>query len=224
MNGELRPKWLRYWHTAQALAIFGLLATGLSMHYSDVDLVLIPFETAVEAHNILGIITGVLWIVFGITNALSGNIRFYRLSAHNFLSDSICQMRYYLKGMFVGDPPPFEPSPKEKFNPLQKLSYAMAMYLLIPGALITGLILLAPILVPDHVLGNSGLWPVALAHLSMGYLLSIFLLTHMYLATTGDTVSSLTKDIFLGTSCSEKAPPSSEKVSTAIKDGPGELQ
>ena len=26
MNGELRPKWLRYWHTAQALAIFGLLA------------------------------------------------------------------------------------------------------------------------------------------------------------------------------------------------------
>ena len=57
---------------------------------------------------------------------------------------------------------------------------------------------LFPIVAPERALGRAGLWPLAMLHLCVGYLLTLFLVVHIYLATTGETFFTLYREIITG--------------------------
>jgi thiosulfate reductase cytochrome b subunit len=190
------PLWLRLWHGAQALLFFGLIATGLCMHYAASDWAFIPFEIAVHVHNACGIATAFLWLIFVVSNAITGHVRHYIPTDFHIIHSAWMQIWYYLFGMFRGEPPPVTPGLRN--NPAQQLSYAIAMYVLMPISVVSGVLLLFPILAPERALGRAGLWPMAILHLSVGYLLTLFLVVHMYLATTGETFFSLIREIITG--------------------------
>ncbi len=194
----LYPVWLRAWHGVNAIGIVILIITGLSMQFSNPDYSFINFELAVNLHNIFGIIVTIGYLVFIIGNIATPNKKYYRMKRKGLRKRLLKQLRFYTWGMFKGEKPPFPVSEKRKFNPLQKLSYLAVMYLFVPVAIITGIALLFPELIIEEVYTVSGIFLTAILHASMGFLISIFLIVHLYVASIGKNPLTNFKSIITG--------------------------
>lgn len=203
---EVNPLWLRAWHWLQAFCLLGLMVTGIVMHYADAGWNLLPFRAAVLTHDVLGIAALALWVGFATMNLLSGNISHYIPRGHG-IRDLYRQVRHYAWGMFRGESAPFPLTFREKFNPVQKMTYVIVMYVLLPVSALSGGLLMAPELAPSTALGGGGLWPMAMLHLTVGWLLALFLIFHIYLATTGEHISTLYEEMITGMRTSDMPPP-----------------
>ncbi len=93
--------------------------------------------------------------------------------------------------MFKGEKHPFPVTEKSKFNPLQKFSYVLAMYVAVPLLIISGTGLLFPEITITKFFGVSGLILTDILHITMGFFLSIFMIIHIYTCTLGEKPTSL---------------------------------
>lgn len=183
----LYPLWVRLWHWLDALLFLALVFSGASMHFAGSGW-LLGMETAVRVHNTAGILLTLGWLGFIVGNAVTDNGRHYRVRWRGFISRLVSQGRYYAYGIFDNAPHPFQPSADEKFNTLQQLSYLGVMYGLMPLLVISGWAFLFSAQLPETLFGIDSVWLVAMAHLSIAYALVLFLLVHLYVITTGETV------------------------------------
>ncbi len=190
--------WIRHWHWANAVTILALIVTGISLHYADTKGMLVPFDLSRDVHNIAGIVLCAIYGFFLIANIVSGNWLQYVPSGPNYGKRLWIQARFYLWDCFFGRPHPHHPSVKRNFNDLQQIVYWAVMYVLMPLLLISGLLFLWPELAPDRIMGVDGLLPVAIAHYIFGYMISLFMLGHMYLSTMGDTPTTSLKTMLTG--------------------------
>jgi len=161
-------------------------------------ILVVSFARAVKWHNIAAILLIMNYIVFVIGNIATGNGKYYRITGKNFLSDLGTQLRYYSGGMFKGKKRPFPVTEEHKFNPLQKFSYVVAMYIAFPLLIISGLGLMFPETVLNRFLGISGLILTDILHITMGFCLSLFMLIHIYTCTLGSKPTSLFKSMLSG--------------------------
>lgn len=189
----LYPKWIRAWHIINALMFIILIVTGISMQYTDKEnsAYIVGFAKAVKWHNFAALVLTAGYVVFIIGNAFTDNKKYYRIRRENFWSELMTQLRYYSLGMFRGEKHPFPVTMERKFNPLQKFTYVLAMYLGMPLLIITGIVLLFPEIVLNNVFGMSGLLINDVLHITTGFLLSIFMLIHIYTCTLGAKPTSL---------------------------------
>ncbi|HPE43422.1 MAG TPA: cytochrome b/b6 domain-containing protein [Bacteroidales bacterium] len=194
----LYPIWLRFWHAINALMFLILLATGLSMQYSNPDWPLIRFDLAVQFHNIAGIIVSFNYLIFLLGNLTTSNGAYYKINWKTLISDLIKQMNYYLFGVFKKQATPFPVNEERKFNPLQKFTYVLTMYGMMPVIIITGLALLFPELIIEKVFQSSGIFLTALLHTVIGFMLSMFLVIHVYFSTMGSSPVSNFKSMING--------------------------
>ena len=183
-----------------AVIIIVLIVTGLSMQYTDKQgyILVVGFAKAVKWHNIAAIMLTFNYIFFVMGNVLTGNGKYYRTGRKNFISDLGKQLRYYAWGMFKGEKHPFPITLERKFNPLQKLTYVLAMYVAFPLLIISGLGLLFPETVLNRFFNISGLILTDLLHITMGFFLSIFMIIHVYTCTLGSKPGSLFKSMLSG--------------------------
>lgn len=179
------PIWLRIWHGINALSILVLIFTGINMQYANQNFKLMDFELAVNLHNIFGITVTFNYLLFFIGNMMTSNKKYYRLKMKGLIKRLILQVNYYTSGMFKNENPPFPLNEKRKFNPMQKVTYLLAMYIFVPGLIITGLALLFPETIIEEVYSLSGIFMTAVLHASLGFLVSIFLVIHLYVASIG---------------------------------------
>lgn len=194
----LYPVWLRIWHGFNALGIIALIITGISMQSSMESAQLVEFNTIVNIHNIAGTLVALGYIVYFIGNMVTPNGKFYLVKPQGFLTKPMKQAIYYAWGMFHGMNPPFPISEKRKFNPLQKYSYILVMYLAVPIVIITGVALLFPELIIDKVYTFSGVFVTAIVHSAMGFFISIFLIIHLYIVSMGKSPVDNFKSIITG--------------------------
>jgi thiosulfate reductase cytochrome b subunit len=194
----LYPIWLRFWHAINAFMFLVLLATGLSMQYSNPDLPLIRFDLAVQYHNIAGLVVTFNYLIFLFGNLSTSNGNFYKINLKTLFADLLKQLNYYLFGVFKKQATPFPINKDRKFNPLQKFTYVVTMYGMMPVIIITGLALLFPELIIDKVFQSSGVFLTAFLHTIVGFLLSMFLVIHVYFSTMGSTPSSNFKSMVDG--------------------------
>ena len=179
------PVWLRIWHGINALGILMLIFTGINMQYANPGFKLMDFELAVNLHNIAGILVSANYLLFVFGNLRTSNHKFYRIKLRGLYKRLKLQVEYYTTGLFKNQNPPYPLSEKRKFNPMQKVSYLLVMYLFVPGLVITGLGLLFPELIIENVYQVSGIFLTAVLHASLGFLVSIFLIIHLYVASIG---------------------------------------
>jgi thiosulfate reductase cytochrome b subunit len=179
----LYPKWIRAWHVINAVLFLILIVTGLSMQYTDKENAsyVVGFAKAVKWHNFAAIILTINYIIFVTGNLFTKNGRYYKIGKENFLKELVSQLKYYSWGMFKGEKHPFPVTEERKFNPLQKLTYVLAMYVAVPLLIISGI----------GFLGMSGLLLTDILHITMGFFLSIFMLIHIYTCTLGAKPTSL---------------------------------
>lgn len=184
----------RFWHWAQAALIFFLALTGFEVHGS---YRFFGFGQAVKLHGFAATTLLVL-IVFAI---------FWHLTTGEWqqyvptLSNLRAQAEYYVFGIFRNAPHPTRKTVLSKLNPLQKLTYAGLKVLLIPVVVASGL-LYAFYRIPQRhevvSLNVRALEPIALVHTLGAFALLAFLLAHLYLMTTGHTVTSNLKAMITG--------------------------
>ena len=194
----MQPLWLRIWHWTNATLILALIVSGVSLHFADPTAMLLPFSLARDVHNIAGLALCAAYVFFVVANIVSGNWWYYVPKPEHFFRNCWLQSRYYLWDNFWGRPHPFPLTTEKSFNALQQIIYWMIMYLLMPALLLTGVIFLWPELAPDRIMGVDGLLPVAVAHYVFGFILFLFMLGHMYLATLGNTPTSLLRMMITG--------------------------
>lgn len=194
----LYPLWLRIWHWFNAICFFVLILTGLNLHYAGTWISFVNFEYSRLWHNIFGILLSVNYIIFIIGNILTGNLKHYIPKISGIFERLVIQGKYYLVGVFKGESHPYHTGIEQKFNPLQQMAYLFIMYLFMPLVVISGLVLFFPETAPDTIGGMGGIWPVAIFHISIGYVLSFFMFAHIYLATHGKTVTSNFKGMIDG--------------------------
>lgn len=184
------PVWIRIWHWINGLMFLLLIVTGLSMQYASPDYPLIRFDLAVSVHNIAGIIVTIAYFVFVIGNLVTSNGKFYTFKLSEIFVQLKLQIIYYTFGIFKHSPAPFPLSESRKFNPLQKVSYVFAMYAFVPVLIISGLGLLFPEIIIPKVFGISGIHLTDLIHIISGFVLSVFMVIHIYFCTIGKTPTS----------------------------------
>lgn len=196
----LYPVWVRIWHVLNALLVIILIITGISMQYTDKEeyVLVVGFARAVKWHNIAAILLTVNYGLFVLGNLIGGNGKYYKIKKENFYSELWKQLKYYSWGMFRGEKRPFPVTLERKFNPLQKLSYVLAMYVAMPLIIISGLGLMFPETVLNRFMGISGLILTDILHITMGFCLSVFLIVHIYTCTLGSKPASLFKSIISG--------------------------
>jgi thiosulfate reductase cytochrome b subunit len=189
----LYPKWIRAWHVINAILFLILIITGLSMQYTDKanPSYIVGFAIAVKWHNYSAIVLTINYIIFVTGNLVTRNGRYYKVKRENFLKELFQQLKYYSWGMFNGEKHPFPVTEERKFNPLQKFSYVLAMYVAIPLLIISGIGLLFPEITINSFFGVSGLILTDILHITMGFFLSVFMVIHVYTCTLGAKPTSL---------------------------------
>lgn len=160
------------------------------MHYASPGTTIIPFEVSVSLHNITGILLSVLYLVFILGNIYTGNGKYYKIVWKGLISRTKKQFIFYTVGIFKKQDPPFPFSEKRKFNPMQLFSYVIVMYIFMPFLIITGIALLFPEYIPTQIFMKSGIHITDLIHITAGFILSIFMVVHIYFCTLGPKVSS----------------------------------
>lgn len=194
----LYPLWIRIWHWTNALMFLVLIVTGLSMQYSSPDYPMIRFDWAVSMHNISGVIVIISYLYFIIVNRFSRNRKYYQFIRKGFLDRLMKQFIYYTIGIFKNEQPPFPITEERKFNPMQKFSYLIVMYLGMPALIVTGIALLYPEIIIPNVGGLSGIHLTDLVHIITGFGLSVFMAIHVYFCTIGATTTSNFKSMMNG--------------------------
>ncbi len=192
------PLWLRLWHLLNAIFIITLILTGISMQYSNVNSPFIRFDLAVSLHNLSGILLTISYFLFFAGNIFSANGKHYRLRIKGLSNKLLKQFKYYAFEVFKGKEPPYPVNVNRKFNPLQKVSYSFTMYLALPLLFVTGWALLFPEFILRSLFGFSGIFLTAQLHIVMGFLISIFLIIHLYVSTMGKTPGSNFRSIVTG--------------------------
>ena len=194
----LYPIWIRLWHAVNAISFILLLATGFSLHFASPEGSLIPFGVSVGIHNAAAIILTFNYGIFVIGNMISGNGMFYRKWRKNLWPKLWKQFVFYAVGIFKGEEHPFPITKKQKFNPLQKVAYVFAMYFGMPILIISGIGLMFPERISNTIFNVSGLLFYDVVHIVVGFVLSIFLVIHLYTCTLGDTPGTLFKSMING--------------------------
>jgi len=187
----------RFWHWLQAIAIIGLIFTGLIVHAPDV-FGLFSFSTAVYVHNALALVLLINAVLAVFYHFASGEIRNYLIEPKGFFSQAITQATFYLKGIFRGEKHPFEKTPDKKLNPLQKITYVAILNILLPLQIITGMLIWGAQHFPKFLAGIGGLGLLVPVHSLIAWFFAAFLIMHLYLTTTGHTVTSAIKAMVVG--------------------------
>jgi thiosulfate reductase cytochrome b subunit len=188
----------RIWHWIQAAALILLLLTGFAIHYPVGFGIFGTLARAVTWHSWAGL--------FLILNAFLG--LFYHLTAdkyHHYLprmddfsQGAILQARFYLYGIFKGEPHPYEADARHKLNPLQKLTYLALLNILLPYQIFTGALMWGANRWPELFARFGGLKVLGPAHTLGSFLFATFLITHIYLTTTGKTPLALLRAMITG--------------------------
>lgn len=187
----------RAWHWTNALGFLLLVLSGLNIHFARDFNLFGTLSTAMAVHNVTGLFVTVDYLVWAIYMVRSRRLRYYLPGRDDLGSGLVRQARYYLAGIFRGAPHPFEEGKSRKFNPLQKWTYLGVMAVLLPLQVGTGLWLLY-LIYRWQLAGAADFRILGVTHTVGAVLLTVFLVIHLYLATTGATPGALVRMMVTG--------------------------
>jgi thiosulfate reductase cytochrome b subunit len=208
------PGFERFWHWTQAGLILFLALTGFEIHGS---LRFFGFEQAVELHGTAALALMVL-VAFAIFwHLTTGEWRQYLPTFRNLRE----QVAYYAVGIFRSAAHPVRKSRVSKLNPLQRLVYLALKVLVIPVVVSSGLVYMLYRYPQRHgieALDVSGLEAIAVLHTAGAFLLVAFLVGHVYLITTGRTLSSNLEAMITGYENLEPEPASPHSPAVEVEE------
>lgn len=181
----------RLWHWSQAGLIIFMLLTGFEIHGT---YTVFGFEKAVDYHVVAAWTLVGVWVFAIFWHLTTGEWRQYIPTFERIVAIS----NYYASGIFKGEPHPFKPTTQQKHNPLQRLTYLAILTLLSPLIWVTGWLYLFYADWARWGISSLQLEWVAVGHTIGAFLMLAFLISHVYLITTGHKITSQVKAMITG--------------------------
>ncbi len=182
----------RFWHWAQAALIIFMMVSGFEVHGA---YKLLGFKSAVEMHTIAAWSLITLWVFAVFWHLTTGEWKQYIPT----MEKVDAMFKYYLTGIFTHAPHPFRQTTLTKHNPLQRLAYLFFMLVISPVIWFSGWFYLFyadwSAWGADKYLSLE--W-VAFFHTAGAFMILIFFIAHVYLATAGHTPLAHIKAMITG--------------------------
>jgi len=191
----LYDRYERFWHWMQAVVIIGLIFTGIVIHWPTSAE---TFKWMVYTHNILGALLLINAVIALIDALATGFIKQFIPHPKGFFSQAITQAVFYMRGIFLNEPHPFEKSRDQKLNPLQQMTYLMILNILLPLQMLTGVLIWGAQHWPDLTDALGGLRWLLPAHTLIAWFFAAFVVLHVYLTTLGPTPLSSIRGMVTG--------------------------
>ena len=172
----------RFWHWSQAVLVIALILTGFEIHSS---YSIFGFEEAVKLHNIAAWSFLVLTVFTIFWDFTTGEWKQYMPTSKNLKA----QIQFYLSGIFKDAPHPAGKSILSKLNPLQRIVYGGLKIMVFPVMFITGFLYYF-FHYPTQGIELASLETIAVIHTLGAFAVVSFTVVHLYLITTGHTVTS----------------------------------
>lgn len=188
----LYTRYERLWHWLQMVFIVMLMVTGFEVNglYT-----LFGYKTAVAVHSFVGLAWLISFFVFVFWLLTTGEWRQY-IPTTKKMADVV---RYYLYGIFKGEPHPVPKRKNAKHNPLQRLSYLILAAALLPLQMVTGFLYWRYNAWEAWGLNRFlTLQAVASVHLALTFAILMFVIVHVYMITTGHTLTAHVKAMITG--------------------------
>jgi thiosulfate reductase cytochrome b subunit len=183
---QMYDAYRRFWHWLQAITIVALLLTGLIIHRPEL-FAAFSFSGVVSLHNILAAILVINAALSLFYHLATERMQEYIPRPYGFFDDAIRQAKFYVSGIFKGEPHPFEKRPDSRMNPIQKLTYFGILNVLLPLQIVTGALMWGVQRWPEMAGALGGLPWLAPFHSLVAWLFATFIVGHVYLTTTGAT-------------------------------------
>ena len=182
----------RFWHWSQAALIMFLMLTGFEIHGT---YKIFGYEDATSYHTIAAWSLVTLWVFAVFWHFTTGEWKQYIPT----MQKVDAMFKYYLTGIFTHAPHPFKQTARIKHNPLQRLAYLFFWLVISPTIWFSGWFYLFYANWADWGLDSllSLEW-VAFFHTFGAFMILIFFIAHVYLATAGHTVMSHIKAMITG--------------------------
>ncbi|OQX63493.1 MAG: cytochrome B [Desulfococcus sp. 4484_241] len=190
-NIYLFTRYERLWHWLQFVLITILMITGLEVHgvYQ-----LLGFDKAVAIHNFAGITWLILFFFFMFWVFTTGEWKQYIPTTRKLIDVAL----FYAWGIFHGEPHPVPARKGAKHNPLQRLTYLGVAAALLPLQMLTGFLYWSYNSWDAWGLGFLSLHLLAVVHMAVAFAILIFVIVHVYMTTTGHTVTAHIKAMITG--------------------------
>jgi thiosulfate reductase cytochrome b subunit len=186
----LYSKFERFWHWTQMLLVMLLTITGFEIHG---NFEIMGFENSVRIHS------AAAWSFMGLAVVSI----FWMIVTKQYLNfipttDKLKeQLQYYTSGIFKGIAHPTHKTLYNKLNPLQRIVYAGLLILIFPVQIITGLGYMY-YHYPENPIDADGLLLAVNAHTIGAFMVVAFVIVHVYMTTTGHSVSANVKAMISG--------------------------
>ena len=213
----------RLWHWVQAFMILYLIFSGLIIHKPHLFGGL-SYPFLVETHNLFGLVLLVNAALALFYNLASGRFKQYLPEPKDFFARSIMQALYYTRGIFKGEPHPFEKTRSKRLNPLQEITYFAILNVLLPAQVITGIMIYwGQRNWPIFFSSLGGLPVLSPVHTGIAWLFASFVVMHVYLVTaTGHRPLAAIKSMIVGWEMMEKPSGEGGPESVQNEDRPRE--
>ena len=190
-NIYLYTRYERFWHWLQMALILILLVTGFEVHDK---LHLLGYERAVKVHNFVGLTWLIAFAFFVFWVFTTGEWKQYIPTTKKMFE----VIRYYAFGIFRGENHPVPKRKDAKHNPLQRLTYLSLAALLLPLQMATGFLYWGYNSWADWGLSGLSLQVIAIVHMAGAFAILTFLVVHVYMTTTGHSLTAHVKAMITG--------------------------
>ena len=181
----------RFWHWSQAFLILSLLFTGFGLHGLHG---LLPFGLAVTLHTGAAVLLIALWVFTIFWWFTTGEWKQFFPKNENLWTI----MTYYAWGILQGASKPYHKRLYSKQNPLQALTY-VALTLFIGSTLwASGIAYLLYNLWEHQTWAADALTVVVFLHTAAAWGMALFVVIHVYMATTGKPWTHYIKSMITG--------------------------
>ena len=196
----LTPMPVRIWHWLNAFGIVTLCITGLQIRFPDYVTVFGAYKAAIRLHNTAGAVVSVsylLWLMYYLVVAKS-LMKLYLPTLEDLKTGIFRQAFFYFLTYFLGKPNPHHSTPDSKFNPMQKATYLVIMFILLPMVIFSGVLLMYIAPLRELLLLLGGIKMLIGTHFLLSCCFTAFLFVHIYLATLGHTPLAHFKPMWSG--------------------------
>ena len=191
LNIYLYTRYERFWHWLQMAFIVILLITGFEVHGL---FKWMGFETAVKVHNTVGLSWLIAFAFFVFWLFTTGEWKQYIPTTRKMFS----VIRYYSWGIFRGESHPVPKRKEAKHNPLQRLVYLSLAAFLLPFQMITGFLYWGYNSWSAWGIDFLSLKWIGILHMFGAINILTFIVVHVYMTTTGHSLSAHIKAMITG--------------------------
>jgi len=185
----LTPTPVRIWHWLNALGIVTLCVTGIQIRFPEYANIFGTYKAAIRLHDIAGITVSIsfcLWVFYYLVVARN-MVKTYVPNLEDIKAGLFQQAFFYFFTYFLGKKNPHTATPDNKFNSIQKVTYFMTMFLLLPLVILSGLLLMNVAPLRGWIIMIGGIKFLVDAHYLIACSFFAFLCVHIYMATLGHT-------------------------------------